>query len=38
MVFPICWEEIAQQIESIPMGNNAKGKTLVVGLDDYWIA
>jgi len=38
MIFPLAWHDLARQIDSIPSGENASGKPLVVGMEDYWIA
>lgn len=38
MPFPVGWEEMASQIDSIPMEENQNGTPLVVGMEDYWIA
>ena len=37
MVLPLAWDEMANEIDLIPMETNVNGKPLVVGMEDYWI-
>ncbi|MDT8366784.1 MAG: glycosyltransferase family 39 protein [bacterium] len=37
MALPLAWDELASEIDLIPMKKNVNGKPLVVGMEDYWI-